>query len=61
MRLCVFASAGTQVPPQPWLESVSTDLHALSRGFIPAGRVVVSGMENRPTLRYSYIINKKGG
>jgi hypothetical protein len=32
------------------IESVSTDLHALSRGFIPGGIVVMSGMETYPTL-----------
>ena len=30
-------------------ESVSTDLHVLSRGFIPGGIVVMSGIETRPT------------
>jgi len=31
------------------IESVSTDLYALSRGFIPGGIVVPSGMETYPT------------
>ena len=30
-------------------ESVSTDLHVLSRGFIPGGIVVMSGIETRLT------------
>ena len=38
-----FVSAGTL------LESVSTDLYALSRGFIPGEIVIPSGMETRPT------------
>jgi len=32
------------------IESVSTDLYALSRGFIPGGIVVMLGMETYPTL-----------
>jgi len=34
------------------LESVSTDLHALSRGFIPVEIMVTSGIETRLTGRY---------
>jgi len=37
-----FVSAGI-------LESVSTDLHVLSRGFIPGEIVIPSGMETRST------------
>ena len=51
--LYLFISAGTQVPPQLMevhssglAEAVSTDLHALSRGFIPGGIVTMSGIEN---------------
>ena len=40
-----FVSAGTP------LESVSTDLYALSRGFIPGGIMIPSGMETRHTRR----------
>ena len=57
--LCLFVSAGTQVPPQLMevhssglAESVSTDLYALSRGFIPGGIMALSGIETRVIVGY---------
>jgi len=46
-------SSPTSVHESPlkrtWLESVSTDLHVLSRGFIFGGIVIPSGMETQPS------------
>jgi len=36
-------------------ESVSTDLHALSRGFIPGGIVTMSGLETRFDVSRGFI------
>jgi len=36
-------------------ESVSTDLYALSRGFIPGGIVTMSGMETRFDVSRGFI------
>jgi len=67
MGLCLFVSAGTQVPPQLMedrssgiIESVSTDLHALSRGFIPGGIVTLSGIETRVIVVYGNPTYKSG-
>ena len=57
--LCLFVLAGTQVVPQLMevrssgiVESVSTDMHVLSRGIIPGGIVATSGMETRVIVGY---------
>jgi len=42
------------------LESVSTDLHALSRGFIPGGIVTMSGLETRVIVEYENPTYKGG-
>ena len=65
--LCLFVSAGTQVPPQHMevhssglAESVSTDLHALSRGFNPGEIVALSGVETRFIVGYRNPTYKSG-
>jgi len=67
MNLCLFISAGTQVPPQLMevhssglIESVSTDLNVLSRGFIPGGIVATSGVESRFIVGYRNPTYKSG-
>jgi len=67
MVLCLFVSAGTQVPPQHMevhssglAESVSTDLYALSRGLIPGEIVASSGVETRVIVGYRNTTYKGG-
>ena len=56
------SSASAHGSPLTWTrpESVSTDLHALSRGFIPGGIVALSGMETRFIVGYRNLTYKSG-
>ena len=57
MSVCIggdSSPASAHGSPLKWtyLESVSTDLHALSRGFIPGEIVALSGIETRVIVEY---------
>jgi len=54
------ASAHGSPLKQTRAESVSTDLHALSRGFIPGEIVATSGMEPRVIVGYRNPTYKNG-